>query len=357
MISRNDGTSEATRAQTRLVSDRHSVSVTSLARRSSPCSSPPIIIVLSEAENLYQLPLPTVHNLEPGDRELFQLYTKYTSTTLSDKPRIQEAWRTEVTKEALPYAFLLHGLVSLSAAHLAHLNPERRIFYRSKAIVHRNRALQLCIPALRKITQANCLALFVFSSTIAVSTFASPDLSNVKPTSPVDDISTFFTMIKGVSTILQGRVEWIRASSLGILLHEDRFQWRLSLGPLPQELSLPMQRLRQWNEIVAIDTQIACAEAIKDLEAVFRAQPVISGDRTLLFVWCAIVTPEYVNQVKSRQPMALVVLAHYAALLHTVRSQWWSAYRGRQIVGAVYEELDASWKPAVQWPMEIVSED
>lgn len=118
-----------------------------------------------------------------------------------------------------------------------------------------------------------------------------------------------------------------------------------------------MQRLRQWNEIVAIDTQIACAEAIKDLEAVFRAQSVISGDRTLLFVWCAIVTPEYVDQVKSRQPMALVVLAHYAALLYTVRSQWWSADRGRQIVEAVYEELDASWKPAVQWPVEIVSED
>ena len=358
-VSPDHGTSMVAEASPPLALEVDFALPTSPTAYSSSMSVSSMALVHSGAENLYQMSLPTIYNLEPDDHELFQLYTEYTSFTLSDKPLIQKAWRSDVAREALPYAYLLHGLVSLSAAHLAHINPSERIIYGSKAIMHRNRALRLCIPALRHITKANCQALFAFSSIVAISTFAILGLLDVGVTSPIDTISTFFTLIKGVSTVVQGGVEWIKAGSLGVLLHDDRTHWRSSLGPLPQELHFPLQRLREWNETSgATGPQISvCAAAINDLEVVFSAHSMIAGDRTLVFVWCAIVTNEYIEQVKSRQSMALVVLAHFAVLLHGVRSQWWSADRGRRIVEAVYEELDTYWKPAVQWPVEVVCED
>ena len=55
--------------------------------------------------------------------------------------------------------------------------------------------------------------------------------------------------------------------------------------------------------------------------------------------------------------MALVILAHYAVLLHDVRSQWWAAGRGKQLVKSIQRELSDQWKSAVQWPMDAVQGD
>lgn len=52
--------------------------------------------------------------------------------------------------------------------------------------------------------------------------------------------------------------------------------------------------------------------------------------------------------------MALVILAHWAVLLHSVSAQWWAGERGRLLVEAIFQELDDEWRAAVQWSMDVV---
>ena len=305
--------------------------------------------------NLYQPPPPSLPNLNASDIEFFQHYIDVASASLSDKPSHKGIWQSNVAEAALPYDFLQHAVISFSASHLAHFtSPNQRSFYENKAVLHRNLALRFSMHALQHVTPANCHALFAFSSIIALSTFALPEPTSANTVCPVDNIVTFLALIKGTSIVLEGGRDWIRAGKFAGLLDHSRFAWRLSACPLPEILRLPFQQLREWNAKTPLSARKICTEAIENLEAAIRAYDMIVDDRTLVFIWCAIVSPEYVALVKRRLPMSLVILAHYAVLLHSVRNQWWSADWGRRIINAVYEMLDEDWKPAVEWPLETV---
>ena len=156
--------------------------------------------------NLYPTLPPVATNFNLNAFNLLDHYTHFTSTSLSDKTLVRVIWRDDVTREALPHDFLLHALVSLAAAHLGNLDPNMRSYYEQKAAMHRNTALRFCIPTLREVTPENCQALFAFSSIIAVSIFALPDASSREAFSPLDNILMFFTLIKGVHTVLQAHL-------------------------------------------------------------------------------------------------------------------------------------------------------
>lgn len=307
-------------------------------------------------DNICQLPLPTIPNLSFHDLEIFNHYAAYTSASLSDRDSVQLTWRVAVPKEAIPYNFLMHALLSFASAHLAQLCPAQRTAYSRGAFIHRNIALRSCIPALRDITPKNCHALFAFSSVIAVSTFAFPEASSESHTSPVDNILTFLVLIRGVNTVLQGGLDWIRSGSLNPLLQDGRVNWREQVALLPIAFLAPFERLRTLNQNATPDSNVrkVYAEAIQDLENSYGAYQLIASDRSLVFIWCAIIPSEYVALLRERQPMALVILAHFAVLLHNVGAQWWAGDRGRHLAGAIHNELNNDWKLAVEWPMAVV---
>ena len=308
------------------------------------------------ADNICQLPLPSIPNLDSHDLKIFNHYAAYTSASLSDRDSVQLTWRVAVPQEAIPHSFLMHALLSFASAHLAQLCPAQRTSYGRGALVHRNIALRSCIPSLRNITPKNCHALFAFSSVIAVSTFAFPDALSESQMSPVDNILTFLVLIRGVNTVLQGGLDWIKSGSLNPLLQDGRVNWRKQVALLPVTFLAPFERLHALNVKASPDTndRKVYEEAIQDLENSYGAYQLIASDRSLVFIWCAIIPREYVTLVSERQPMALVVLAHFAVLLHNVGAQWWAGDRGKLLVEAIHDELGNDWKLAVEWPMAVV---
>lgn len=308
------------------------------------------------ADNLYQLPLPTPPNLNLHDLEIFNHYAAYTSASLSDRDSVRLTWRVAVMKEAIPHDFLMHALLSFASAHLVQLCLAQREAYGQKAITHRNMALRSCIPYLRNITPTNCHALFAFSSIISVSTFAFPDITSTSSICPIENLLTFLVLIRGVQIVLQGGLDWIKSGSLNPLLQEGRVNWREQVASLPETFHAPFERLRALNENATADSGLrkVFAEAIQDLENSYGAHCLIAGDRSLVFIWCAIVPDAYVAEVRKKQPMALVILAHFAVLLNSVSAKWWAGDRGRRLAEAIHAKLDEQWKPAVQWPMDAV---
>ena len=307
------------------------------------------------ADNIYQLALPGIPSLNIHDLEIFNHYAAFTSKSLSDRDSVQLTWRVAVPQEAILHKFLMHALLGFASAHLAQLCPAQRSVYGRGAVIHRNMALRYCIPSLRNITPDNCHALFAFSSLIAVSTLAFPDASSESHTSPIDNILTFLVLIRGVNTVLQGGLDWIKSGSLNPLLQDGRVNWREQFALLPVAFVGPFERLRTLNENATPDAKVrkVYAEAIQDLENSYGAYQLIASDRSLVFIWCAIVPNDYVALVRERQPMALVLLAHFAVLLHNVGAQWWAGDRGRHLAEAIHNELNDEWKLAVKWPLQV----
>ena len=318
-------------------------------------SSPSAECLIPYRDNIHQLPLPTIPNLNLHDLDIFRHYASYTSASLSDRNSVQQTWRVAVTREALPHDFLMHALLSFASAHLAQICPTQRQMYGESALTHRNMALRSSIPHLREVTRTNCHALFVFSSLIAISTFSSPKSSNIPLDSPIDNILTFVVLIRGVNTVLQSGLDWIKAGSLEALLETERVDWRQKIGPVPMSLRDAAHKLRAWNDQHTSETRWELyAMTIQNLESFYGAHSIITSDRSLVFIWCATVPAEFVARLRERDPMALVVLAHWAVLLHSVSAQWWASERGKLLVETIYQELDDGWKPAVQWPMDVV---
>ena len=320
-----------------------------------PASSPSAECLIPYPNNIYQLPLPTIPNLNLHDLNIFRHYATYTSASLSDRDSVQQTWRVAVTQEALPHDFLMHALLSFASAHLAQICPAQRQLYGESAVTHRNIALRSGIPHLRQITPKNCHALFVFSSVIAISTFSIPNSPNIPLDSRIDNILTFIVLIGGVNTVLQSGLDWIQAGSLEPLLQTERVDWRQKIGPLPVSLRDAIQRLSAWNDQHTLGTRRELyAEIIQKLESFYGAFSIVTSDRSLVFIWCAIVSAEFVAGLRERDPMALLVLAHWAVLLHSVSAQWWAGERGKLLVEAIYHELDDEWRAAAQWSMDIV---
>jgi hypothetical protein len=80
---------------------------------------------------------------------------------------------TELPKIALSCNYLIHGMMSIAALHLAHLHPDQREKYQLFSIQHQNVAPGPFQIAVSNITTENCDQVFRFSLLLMVSHFAS----------------------------------------------------------------------------------------------------------------------------------------------------------------------------------------
>lgn len=95
----------------------------------------------------------------------FPTYTCYTMTRL---PILQTIWRIKVPKIVSSYPCVLHALLSLTALHIAQLQPGFNDTYVAQAELHHNRALRVISSHIRNINEENAPAAYVFSTVIFI---------------------------------------------------------------------------------------------------------------------------------------------------------------------------------------------
>lgn len=299
--------------------------------------------------------------LTPQESNLFHHYSSSTALSMSDVAHIRQVWQVVVPREALPYDFLVHGLVSFAAIHVANTCPSGGQFYKRLACSHRQRALQSALAPLNNITSANCHALFAFAGVTAFSTFTLHGLERSGPSpSPVDLMLDFFPVVRGTKTVLRSALEWISHGTLNPLIERQWDEWKSDAASVPSavtpEVKMHLCELEGLNRRTARDKEkYECfAVAIQRLMDVYDTYKYIAGDRSLVFVWTVVVNNEFVAALQAREPMALVILAHYGILIHSVDEQWWAKGRGAELIEAIHLELPAEWKDAVTWPLKVV---
>lgn len=148
-------------------------------------------------------------------------YTLYTSLTFARRRDMQEAWQVDIPKIAYSCEFVMHGLLGLSALHLAYLKPERYSFYLAGSGFHMSLALRTYRTVVLSPSSDNCYALFCFSGLIMVYIFASPtETTDLDSPHGLESIFELLGLCRGTLVLLP-YMDLIRKSALEPLFMSD----------------------------------------------------------------------------------------------------------------------------------------
>ncbi|EEP80005.1 predicted protein [Uncinocarpus reesii 1704] len=268
-----------------------------------------------------------ISDLHIHDLELLHHYTTETYRTLSYNNEHKEIWKNYIPKEAMSHPFLMHGLLAIAALHLIDIcgdEGDNRRKYIELATRHQNLALASFRPQLSNITPSNCHAVFAFSSLIAALAFAfSKTAGNVRSGEPVEQVLQDFFLFRGVEGVLNTFWEIIRKGKLGPLVR--RPSDLTCSQPISRDVINALDYLHDCNgetvTHISAEEKAAYNHAIRELRISFERCP---SSWETVFRWPIVLPEAYLMHLKKRQPMALVILAHYCVILGRLDDCWWS---------------------------------
>ncbi|CAJ2501185.1 Uu.00g040380.m01.CDS01 [Anthostomella pinea] len=255
--------------------------------------------------------------------------------------------------------YMMHQLLAASALHLSIKTPESRGHYREYATGLQTRALSLFNQSnpILEVTSSNCVQMFMFSSMIGVHLLC--DTLYYQRDSLegfVDSFTHCLAANRGILTVIDQSRNLLHETELGPHLRLPEVLMQSTDGSGSECAAL-------WDLANAADITPSARKAYRDaifyLQRLFDAQQSSSGDRTrmpMVFVWQAIVPLDYVGLLRQRQPIALVILAHYAVLLHRGRGLWLIGQGGRFLIESIYGSLP-DWQPWLKFPITALRDE
>ena len=303
--------------------------------------------------------------------ELMHHFTTHTHLGFSYNREMDNLWRDTVPRLAFDHLYLLHGILALSALHLAQLHPTRRGHYRTIAAQHYTSGLELFRPVLQvEISQEDCHAVFAFGISAAFIAMAMPEYSMSAQSSNFDALHHLLEVMglfRGIPALLSGSLAWIRAGPMGPFIRQPG-----AAGDPGVSVSVAVENalraLEARNEALNADaaydedpdaatgsqaeqhcTREHYATVIAALRPAF-SHVTKNQDKMLMIAWLVMVPPKFIEALRQREPLALAVVAHFAVALHAMRDNWFVNDLGKRVVEAVDKALGEEWDGVMAWP-------
>jgi hypothetical protein len=102
----------------------------------------------------------------------------------------------------------------------------------------------------------------------------------------------------------------------------------------------------------------SCEQAISALQSALGVAPSDAEGRpsiNAILTWPVILCQGFTDLLRQREPHALVILAHYAALVHCRRDLWMCGDGGQFLVNLISQNLGDEWADWLIWPNQVVS--
>jgi hypothetical protein len=285
-------------------------------------------------------------------------YTLHASHSLTEitmpENRDRFLWSNWITELAFDSDFLLHGILGLSALHLA-LGGVSRQENIVLAIHHHDLGVSLFRPHLSTITGEKYDAMIAFSVVVAFYAFGILRCSDPDE-SPIAKLHQVLTLIRGSSVILKADYDLVLRSRWSAMLIEVTNKAQQELSGDMEEMLSTLQR-RVATTTLGTDEQITYVVTLEALRGglKYALTHLFTQRATTLFVLTCPV--EFWSMISSRQPLALAILANYAVILHWQRRNIWMEGWGIEIINAVYNTLSPEWYGCIHWArkeMELV---
>jgi Fungal specific transcription factor domain len=276
--------------------------------------------------------------------------------TLSEETVVQDLWQHDVPKEALQHTHLMHAILALSALHLqCNSDDEQQTAkYRESAIQHYDLALSQLKLLVVEIDKANCGS--VLSAATLLGFFSSvynrfeEDASRV-----LTDLWFNHQLLRGIPTIMEHTAPYFGEIKMSAIFTPKPWDH----VPVPAGFQHGMDILRvnisvfgggdeSQNEIYL--------SAVQKLTENVKAEIANPQHITISYMFLPAADRKYMALVAARDQMALVIVAHYAIILHRQRHRWWMGDNGVRLFGAVKGLLDPGFRALVEWPEQFLLE-
>lgn len=261
---------------------------------------------------------------------------------------------------ALSNTFLMHGLLALSACHLAHLRKEASDYYRNLAMYHYTAAISLFRPLLDHVDSQTAVPALAFSTLIGCLSFAIPQAfshpSARSPAGPefVKNLLDIFRLVRGVKSVLGSASPWVKDSPMAPLL-----TLQLENAEVPLEFNAEIAvreveakiRLNVLSEEQMLDYLAAMAL----FRQCFPRGPFGAQHQALISAWPVMVRDTFfAEMLEMKVGFPLVIMGYYGVLMHFMRSTWWIRDKGKRLVEAASGMLTLEWQNLMSWPRTAV---
>ncbi|KAK1143703.1 hypothetical protein N8T08_006103 [Aspergillus melleus] len=317
----------------------------------SPASSPPASDISPVAQ-----PDPPANMLHA---ELFHHLSTVTLPSFCDSGSGLYLSPADMINHGLSTPYLLNELLALAALHLGVLRKDRKDYYRHHSAQLQNHALQLLHVSELDPSGKTSVSAFVFSSILGIHLLCDTLLFRDGEFQHfLDRFIHYLRIHQGVRSVIGGHWAHLKETSLKSVLDEGEasLQRQDTTGTGQGACSHLLARIQAAHlGPCTADTYRQAIEALqRSLAAASRGTA--ADRRHGALAWPVVVTQEHNDALVHRRPEALVILAHFAALLHACQEMWVFGDGGRFLIESVEGYLGPDWNEWLAWPVQCVAE-
>lgn len=306
---------------------------------------------------------------------LLHHWDRHASFSITTSANAHELWQGVFPRVAFKHAFVMSALLGISALHLAHLHENHRQYYLIEAARHHGDAVQGLRKNLEHITPEISDALFACATlnSVYIFTAAGPLADGVPEHGTAVSIkhrtlgTDWIPHIRGVGIVLRPVYEYVSQGPFAPALrsgHWDLVDPDIDPGledevfrdlkaawiqdPAKDIYDESIQHLRRCSSFMA---------HLDDSPKEGMPEYGYNGPWSGPFIWLHSVPQEFFMRLDQRQPCALLVFAHFGAILQRIDNFWIMSGWGRRIVSVVDEMLGNYWDRWIQWPRKVVGFD
>ncbi|OJJ06001.1 hypothetical protein ASPVEDRAFT_55746 [Aspergillus versicolor CBS 583.65] len=269
-----------------------------------------------------------------------------------------DAWRNHAIKDAVQHDFFLHMILMLSCLHLALTKSP------SFTEAHRAFILEGCSVATARfrieagnINDSNCQVVRGFPFLLSIYGFAlgQLDCEDKSDEAVLDEMIHILILIKGNSLIRDTTNPWMQLRGLEAWM-DEKDVFTNDPNELQSDLDLvrAVGDLERW--IDSSDDDLAVKASNTNTVNLFKGALDFHLKLNLRpLAWPNVIQNDYLDLLRQRNPMAMVILAHYAVILGQCSSQWWCSNWGVQLVSVIASLLPEKYTGAMAYPRRMLN--
>lgn len=297
-------------------------------------------------------------SLKSLDTELMMQWCNSTYRTVSRDSSVERIWQATIPQEAMHHAFLRHGLLALSALDRARTAGQgsSRDEHLKIAQMHQTQAMT-GLTSTRKTglgqSQSTSNAVFAVACITILYALAYPLFKRPvgNDTATLDDLCDVFEQSRQAVAIMTEVVDDVKGGELNPLIQRDD-----SRPKMPDTSRLAILSLRRLNGILAAGHAHHETEVYETtMQHLSTALERLAGGGepgVIAIRWIHSIPSRFIELVRGQQPFALVILAHFAVVLHSLRGYWWMGDWGMDVLEAIGQSLDTEWRPYISWVVD-----
>lgn len=279
-----------------------------------------------------------------------------TAPSISRNDSDRWIWQTLAPCEASSSQPLLHGVLAVTAIHIA-LTGSPQHDQREKLIgiaeYHQSEAIDLFTSVFEETSQPKHIRGFLLSSLLIGFAFAFPLAvagSASKLLDPLEEFVEIIRLIRSTMNFSAPILTDTKSDELSQLTHVEATNSVLMGASCSAIVKLhelnvihildPMDRQAFHQTISQLGEALACIDS--GVEPVAKA-----------FIWMSEFPSRFHELLLQHHSFALVVLGHYCVAIHRLRWLWWISSWGERVLVAIKEVLDPEWAPSLKWALEM----